>query len=204
MEKEIISGNYFDKYNTKNPVYRRIMKSFFNSILEFIATDNEESIQILEAGCGEGHLASIIMNTSKNILYSGFDIDEKIIEEGKVNNTSGDFRVGSIYNVQEYLTTKYNYVIVSEVLEHIEHPTKAIQQLLLLDSDYFIFSVPREPIWRLLNILRLKYTSKLGNTPGHIQHWSKKKFLNLIESHFQIIQVKSPLPWTMVLCKKKE
>ena len=39
-----------------------------------------------------------------------------------------------------------------------------------------------------------------GNTPGHVNHWTKRGFLRLLSScGFQTDIVKSPLPWTMVL-----
>ncbi|WP_207642472.1 hypothetical protein, partial [Desulfosporosinus sp. I2] len=67
--------------------------------------------------------------------------------------------------------------------------------------NHIILSVPREPLWRILNLARGKYIPDLGNTPGHIQHWSKKSFLRLVNRYFDVLEVKSPLPWTMVLCR---
>ena len=67
-----------------------------------------------------------------------------------------------------------------------------------------IISVPREPIWRFLNLLRGKYIKDLGNTPGHLQHWSSDKFVDLVSNYFEIIEVKKPFPWTMLLCKAKK
>jgi hypothetical protein len=67
-----------------------------------------------------------------------------------------------------------------------------------------VVSVPREPIWCGLNMVRGKYFSKLGNTPGHIQHWSSSDFVNLVSKYFDVVEVKKPLPWTMLLCRVKE
>jgi hypothetical protein len=53
-------------------------------------------------------------------------------------------------------------------------------------------------------LLRGKYIKDLGNTPGHLQHWSSDKFVDLVSNYFEIIEVKKPFPWTMLLCKAKK
>jgi hypothetical protein len=67
-----------------------------------------------------------------------------------------------------------------------------------------ILSVPNEPIWHILNMLRGKYLSALGNTPGHYQHWSKNQFIKFVSKYAEIIEVKTPLPWTLIHCRPKK
>ena len=43
------------------------------------------------------------------------------------------------------------------------------------------------------------YWSALGNTPGHLNHWSRGAFVDLLSSYGEIAQVRSPFPWTMLL-----
>ena len=94
-------------------------------------------------------------------------------------------------------------VVCSEVLEHLENPRKALENLINATRNYLILSVPREPIWRILNILRGKYWSDFGNTPGHIQHWGSYNFIRFLKNdEMKIVKVKRPFPWTMVLLKK--
>lgn len=93
-------------------------------------------------------------------------------------------------------------MICSEVMEHLEYPEKALDMLKSVSSEYILLSVPNEPIWRILNVCRGKYLRQLGNTPGHIQHWSTKQFCRMLcENGCDIIAVKRPFPWTMVLVK---
>lgn len=204
MEQDIITGNYFDKYNSKNPVYRALMNGFFKDLKLLISKINTKNeIKLLEAGCGEGHLASILLNDFENVNYTGFDIDKEMIQQAKDLMPSAQFHVGSIYNLNAYKQENFDLCLVSEVLEHLNEPQKALCTLNELSADYFLFSVPREPVWRILNIIRLKYIKDLGNTPGHFQHWSKKHFIQTIKSHFDIMEIKSPFPWTMILAKQK-
>ena len=87
------------------------------------------------------------------------------------------------------------------MLEHLEDPDGALDVLAALGRPWVIVSVPREPLWRALNLSRLKYVRDLGNTPGHLSHWSRGGFLRFLERRLEVIEVHSPLPWTMVLCR---
>jgi hypothetical protein len=42
---------------------------------------------------------------------------------------------------------------------------------------HLLVSVPREPLWRMLNMARGAYWPALGNTPGHLNHWSRRSFV---------------------------
>jgi hypothetical protein len=88
-------------------------------------------------------------------------------------------------------------------LEHVRQPEKVLIEAARVSSRYAIFSVPREPLWRVLNVVRGRYLPDLGNTPGHIQHWSTNKFIELVSQHFNVLQVRQPLPWTMLLAEVK-
>ncbi|TIU41514.1 MAG: class I SAM-dependent methyltransferase, partial [Mesorhizobium sp.] len=92
-------------------------------------------------------------------------------------------------------------VICCEVLEHIPDTEQALAILKSLAKPYLLVSVPREPVWRALNMARGKYIRSLGNTPGHIQHWSSASFINLLGKSLEVVEVRKPLPWTMALCR---
>jgi 2-polyprenyl-3-methyl-5-hydroxy-6-metoxy-1,4-benzoquinol methylase len=92
-------------------------------------------------------------------------------------------------------------VVCCEVLEHLTDPDRALEVLATLADPWLIASVPREPLWRALNMARLSYLRELGNTPGHLNHWSKSAFIDLLRPRFEVLEVRSPLPWTMALCR---
>ena len=54
-----------------------------------------------------------------------------------------------------------------------------------------------------LNLARGKYLTALGNTPGHVQHWSSQAFVKLIERYFEVLDMRRPLPWTMLRCRAR-
>lgn len=198
-KEKIISGNFFDKYNSRNPIVKYLMQGFYESIFKLIQLIKAEDIH--EVGCGEGYLTSFIQNITTSTIR-GSDYSESIIKKAKLNNPCIKFEVKSIYDLSKEKDSA-DLIICCEVLEHLDRPQDALQVLHTITSEYCMLSVPREPIWRILNMLRGKYITSSGNTPGHIQHWSKMSFLKMVEKYFDIIEVKTPLPWTIVLCKKR-
>ena len=86
-------------------------------------------------------------------------------------------------------------------MEHLDDPEAALDTVAALASPWAIISVPREPLWRALNLARLKYVGGLGNTPGHLHHWSRRGFARFLERRLEIVELHAPLPWTMALCR---
>jgi 2-polyprenyl-3-methyl-5-hydroxy-6-metoxy-1,4-benzoquinol methylase len=203
-EKGIVVGNTYDKYGSKNPIVRRIMIGFHNAIEENVSKVRPSSIY--EIGCGEGYW--IRKWNSEGILARGSDFSSHAIKIAIENSTDSNlpidaFQIRDIYELNEGELSDYELVVCCEVLEHLDDPGAGLAALKRSHDGYFLLSVPREPIWRVLNVARGKYLSSLGNTPGHLQHWSKKAFVQLLSKHFEILSVSSPFPWTMVLCHNK-
>lgn len=90
------------------------------------------------------------------------------------------------------------------MLEHLERPEDALRILREVAKGWVILSVPREPLWRIMNMARGKYLGDLGNTPGHVQHWSHRGFVEMVSRHLEIVSVRLPMPWTMLLCRVPE
>ena len=61
-----------------------------------------------------------------------------------------------------------------EVLEHVPEPEATVAEMARVARRHLLVSVPREPLWRALNMARGAYWRELGNTPGHVNHWSKR------------------------------
>ena len=104
----------------------------------------------------------------------------------------------------DYNEEQFDLVVCCEVLEHLQYPEDGLKALQKVVKKNLVLSVPREPVWRVLNMMRGKYLTKLGNTPGHIQHWSRSEFIKLVEKYFDTVYVKNPFPWTMILCCTKD
>lgn len=98
----------------------------------------------------------------------------------------------------------YDLVLALEVLEHLTDIRAGLEELARVGRRDFIISVPWEPVWRIGNVISGRYIRDLGNTPGHVQHWSRRGILRLLDEYFRIAVVLRPFPWIMVVCRKKD
>ncbi len=202
IEDGIVVGNTYDKYGTKNPIARKLMHGFHSSLETLVEQCAPTSIH--EVGCGEGFLA--MEWQEQGIDVRGSDFSTEVIEIARENARSRNlpdhlFTVRSIYDLA-HPQDSANLVVCCEVLEHLEDPVAGLEALKKITEQHLIISVPREPIWSVLNMARGKYWSDFGNTPGHIQNWSRAAFVELVGSHFEVQRIESPLPWTMLLCAR--
>lgn len=192
---ENVAGNYYDKYNSKNPIARALMAGFLSSFDALVEKSGASSA--LEVGCGEGHLSIRLANAGLSLR--AIDLEPDAIEQAKSLHPGIHFEAQDLYDLDPIARSEL--VVCCEVLEHVPDPEKALNLLSSVADPWLLLSVPREPLWRVLNTARGKYLGDLGNTPGHVQHWSTQGFLKMIANHAKIIEVRKPLPWTMVLCK---
>lgn len=198
QDKPFVGGNYFDKYRSRNPIHRMLMSQFLSSARNMISEIDFESI--LEVGCGPGDLAEELFKSDAN--YLGIDIDDREIMTARARYPHRKFQHASAYELP-IENVSIDLVVACEVLEHLSDPETAMRELDRVARKWILMSVPREPLWRILNFTRGKYWWNLGNTPGHLQHFSRCDFLELIESRWFVLEVKSPIPWTMVLARKR-
>lgn len=200
----MISGNFEDKYNTKNPISKFLVKNFILTLTRLLdRIDNPK--KIAEAGMGEGYLTGIIASRFPNAQIWGSDIEYDILALARKRLKGKNINL-SVENLEKlsYPANHFDLFVCCEVLEHVADPKKALQQIKRVIRGKAIVSVPEEPLWRILNMLRGKYINNFGNTPGHINHWNKEEFVKMIESSgFTILSKHYPLPWQMLLIGKK-
>lgn len=203
-ENGVVVGNTYDKYGSSNPIVRWLMRDYKSAMTELV--DKVNPVSIHEAGCGEGYWT--LKWLEQGIDARGSDFSSTVIELAKANASNRklsveNFHVCSIYelNPQEDLA---QLVVCCEVLEHLEYQEAALQNLQAIANPYLILSVPHEPLWSVMNMARGKYWRHWGNTPGHIQRWSHRQLIAHVSRHFEVIEIRSPIPWTMLLCRRWE
>lgn len=197
-EKGIVVGNTYDKYGTGNPVARRLVDGFLSAFDELVECAAPRTV--LEVGCGPGDLSLRMARRGYEVL--GTDLSDRMIRQARERAAAGRHAVR--FDAKDLFDLDprngiYDLVVCCEVLEHLEEPEAAVRHLSRLARTSLLFSVPWEPMWRVLNVARGRYWSSWGNTPGHLQHWSRRSFLDLLDSHLDIDAVRTPLPWTMAL-----
>jgi 2-polyprenyl-3-methyl-5-hydroxy-6-metoxy-1,4-benzoquinol methylase len=193
-------GNVYDKYGTSNPVARRLMTGFMGQLDELVERTGANEAH--EVGCGEGELS--IRLARRGIAMHGTDAFPRVLEEARRRAAAAGVQIDfEATPVEELDPVRHcaELIVCCEVLEHLADPERALDVLAGLARPWLIASVPREPLWRALNLARLSYVGDLGNTPGHLNHWSKRDFVRFLTRRFEVVEVRSPTPWSMVLCR---
>lgn len=200
MNKSInITQSKHAKYYTKNPISNYLIKLFFKTLKEFIW--DLEFNSILDVGCGEGMLLRSLSDYINDKSCCAIDIDENEVRDASKYLPFCSVKVGSVYEIP-FNNNSFELVTCTEVFEHLVDPYKALLEIERVSSKYILLSVPNEPIWRILNILRLSYIKEFGNTPGHLNHWKPNEFKYFVEKKFEIVKMQNPLPWTIILATK--
>ncbi|MSO86016.1 MAG: class I SAM-dependent methyltransferase [Acidimicrobiia bacterium] len=170
------------------------MTGFFERLDAALPTAPVRSI--LEVGVGEATVATWVQARYPRARLVGIDLPDPALALHWAHcGVSGVF--ADIHRLP-FPDASFDLVLGIEVLEHVADPMAALRELSRLATGHLVVSVPREPIWRLANLARGKYIGALGNTPGHINHWSRRSFVELIGQHFNVESVTTPFPWTMV------
>lgn len=201
IENGVVIGTSSDKYTSANPIARRLVAGFDRAISELAAIAAPASI--VEVGCGEGHIVGLLLQATTASIHAT-DLSSALVEEARDNIQSDrvTFATGDVMTMRPSDPAP-DLIVCCEVLEHLPDPMGGLRALRAHNARHYLFSVPREPIWRALNMARGAYVGDFGNSPGHLQHWSRRGFLNFVTSMFEPIEVRSPLPWTAVLCRPR-
>lgn len=197
--EDIVTGNNYDKYGSTNAIEQRIMAGFVRRLEAALPATPPR--RILEVGIGEGEITQLVADRYDTTVV-GIDLPDDELATGWTQR-----RVAASFADIARLPfpdDSFDLVLGIEVLEHVPDPEAALREIARVARRDVVVSVPREPIWRIANMARGKYLRDLGNTPGHLQHWSSRAFRNLIASYFEIVDVQRPFPWTMVQARVRD
>jgi SAM-dependent methyltransferase len=195
-----VTGNTYDKYGSTNPVVRRLMATFERTLDELFAQADPQSI--LDVGCGEGVLVEKWARRLGDKRVVGLDLEDPTLQAEWEQRTAPnlEYRIMKAEHMP-FADGEFDMASAIEVLEHVPDPEHTVAEMARVAQRSLLVSVPREPLWRGLNMARGAYLRDLGNTPGHLNHWSKRSFVSLLSRHGEVVEARSPFPWTMLLVR---
>jgi ubiquinone/menaquinone biosynthesis C-methylase UbiE len=200
VAEAVPTGNTYDKYGSQNPVVKRLMAGFhrdLDSLFERAAPSS-----VLDVGCGEGVLTAAWAERLRTGHVVGVDLEDAKLRSEWDRRTRENLSFRALSGADlPFADGEFDVACAIEVLEHVPDPSLTLSEMVRVARSHVLVSVPREPLWRALNMARGAYLRKLGNTPGHVNHWSKRAFVELVGRHGRIEEVRSPFPWTMLLVR---
>jgi 2-polyprenyl-3-methyl-5-hydroxy-6-metoxy-1,4-benzoquinol methylase len=195
-----VTGNTYDKYGSTNPVVRRLMSTFERTLGELWLRADPQSV--LDVGCGEGVLTHRWAQALGDRRIVGIDLDDPGLhaEWARRERPNLEYVVTRAEHLP-FADGEFDLAAAIEVLEHVPDPEHTVAEMARVADRWLLVSVPREPLWRALNVARGAYVRDLGNTPGHVNHWSRRSFVSLLSRHGEVVEARSPFPWTMLLVR---
>jgi len=132
--------------------------------------------KVLVLGCGYSPLMRELIN-QRHCQVKGVDIAKNVIEKLKKEKIACQLADISSQNYQ--LDNGFDYIILSEVLEHISNP-ETVMKKIITKSQHIIISVPNSAYirYRLQLTLAGTFPKQWVYHPGeHLRFWSKKDFI---------------------------
>lgn len=188
----------------------RLLDNYFKSVEQLVLASGireQGAVQAIEIGCGEGFSTQRLRDMlPENVTLSASEYVADLVPKAQERNPDVTIIEESAYETT-HADNSFDIVFLLEVLEHLDYPDKALEELqrIVKPGGYLVLGVPREPIWCSLNLARGKYITRLGNTPGHLNHWPTFALKRTVAQHFgPIVKTRTPLPWTQVLAQKQK
>ena len=168
-----------EKYQSGNFIADQLVNRFMKSILGCVQRAGSQEVH--EVGCGEGHILGMLARNGYAVR--GCDVATGSLNVARTESARHGLNIPleikSVYDLDPAVDSA-DTVLCCEVLEHLTEPERALERLVAVARKDLVLSVPREPLWHLLNLARGKYWTALGNTPGHYQHWTRQGFIDFV------------------------
>jgi len=152
------------------------LSSFRLSRAQAIANVIEEGSSVFDIGCGDGAILKYLI-MEKGVVARGIDISEKAVNFARsegLNVSLGD----ALNPANLDISSKYDYIILSEIIEHIPNPEKLLLQLRDKFNKALIISIPNTGwIEHRARLLLGRFPLQWICYPGeHLRFWTLKDF----------------------------
>ena len=161
---------------------------------------------VLDIGCGKGFVSYDIVTNVKNIKLFGIDRNKNNIEFAKKNfqHSNLHFEVGNA--LTDLPDEEFDVVIISNVLEHIEHRVEFLTQIRFkISPSKYLIRVPLiERDWRMPLMKELELDYRLH--PTHYIEYTQEEFFEELKTaglKAEAIEIRWGEIWAVVKAFKK-
>ena len=195
----VVIGNHTHKYTARNPAIRLLTERWVANLDRTFGQVSGDGHgppeQALEVGCGEGVVADRMHRRWGEVV--ALDLPDAGLRADWRHYRGPRFLHASAHELP-FADNRFDVVVAAEVLEHLPDPVRGLQEMARVGRRHLVLSVPREPVFRSCNLVAGRYVRDLGNTPGHLNHWSRRSFVRFVSQVAEVREVTSPFPWTTV------
>lgn len=178
-----------------------------NSIEVLLRAKGIRPKTLVDLGCGTG--AVIIECQRRNLAenYIAIDYSSEAIEYLKQNSSGIQPIVADISDPSTFFP-ECDVLILSHVIEHLEHPQEFLRKVHNFQFSYLIAEVPLEDLPG--GKLKALFSDRTRNSAGHVQFFTAKSFRQLLMSGgFRILEVRRFVPildsdTINLVCKQNE
>ncbi|MBI5355804.1 MAG: class I SAM-dependent methyltransferase [Candidatus Aenigmarchaeota archaeon] len=172
---------YFDNMERTYKTFDRIRAK---TIIAFMGKNAPKGGIVLDAGCGSGFYFPYISAFCGNLYGIEFSSEGAEMAKKRIPHGKGEVFVGSITEPFQLEPESVDFILCSEVLEHIEALDKVFDEFLrvLKKDGKILVTVPN------FAFLSFEYLREMFFTkdPTHVHRKSKKEWERLLGKRFKI------------------
>ena len=139
---------------------------FYQAIRDLIKSQAyiHKFTSVVDVGCGPGYLLKIVAELNPEARLVGLDFSNEVLQAASEICPSAMFQKHDIY---EKLGETFDLAVCSEVLEHLDYPHKALDQLTKI-ANCIVLTVPN---------------GRKDSYAGHINFWSMRSWEVFLEPY---------------------
>lgn len=170
-----IAKNY-DKYKDNNKYYYDNLKILLSKIIP-------KDKVVLEIGCGTGELLAYL----KPKRGFGIDISSHMIKLAKYKHKKYNNILFSNKKIKDLKGKKFNYIFMSDVIEHLENPIEIFKETsFIMSKDTKFVITMANPIWEPVLMLAERLNLKMPEGKHH--RWKYKEISKGLENSGMVVE----------------
>lgn len=202
-----VASRNLQKHRNPNPLHQWLLQRFHHRVATLVSEalaalpgegrSGQSQVTLLDAGCGEGFVTAFLAGQFPMLRVLGIEPRPEALAYAREQLPTAGWLAADIYHLP-LADSSAPIVLCLEVLEHLERPWEALEELQRVCSGALVLSVPNQPYFALANLLRLKNLPTLGDDPEHASHWRGSTFLRLAQRQLQVDRAVTAFPWIVL------
>lgn len=191
-KKEKLVKKVHEDYHKKTKIQYKVISDWnftYRLIIPVLKKYLRRNLKVLDIGCGAGTIDFYLANKVYDII--GVDISEKAVKsciQTARNLGLRNVKFQKVFFPKERIRGKFDFIIFTEVMEHLEDDRLALKEIhkLLKPNGILLLSTPsiNAPLHKL------GLTKKFDKEVGHIRRYDSKQLIRLLNfSGFKIVTI---------------